>query len=425
MKPVFPGSFVILALSVALTLVLFSMRVIQPDWYRARVGRMAVLVTFSGMLAGIVFWATGRAIGSAALVHAGAAITYVGVFVTLPTALVMPIAAAIDRLGMRLLRARAVPEEPPQAVAKISRRSVLRLGTAALPTAVGAAGASGFFQASGAPKLPIVRLAYPDLHPDLEGLRILQLSDLHLGACLGLDDLRRALETARRHAPDLIVLTGDLADDVNLIPDALRLVAGAGARYGAMAVLGNHEYLHDIDVTRPMFEESPVPLLVDDGRSLRIGRATLFVGGADDPVAFRGDIAQLVAPSIAAAASACPRTCDFRLLLCHRPEGFGPANEHGFDLTLSGHTHGGQLGLFGRSILEQLRPGVGWWGNYAKKRPPQIAEAQRQAGPGGPSRLYTTSGFGHWFPFRVGCPTEMPLIVLSASTERAEVPRRV
>jgi predicted MPP superfamily phosphohydrolase len=208
------------------------------------------------------------------------------------------------------------------------------------------------------------------------------------------------------------VLTGDLADDPALIPGALELVKRAGARYGALASLGNHEYLHGIEVTRPKYEASPIPLLVSAGRTLSIGRARLFVGGSDDPVHMGGDIAWMLRPSIERAASHAPANADFRLLLCHRPEGHGPAADNGFDLTLSGHTHGGQIGLFGRSLMEKLRPGTGWWGTYARPRP-TLASARRTLLGTSPSRLYTTSGFGHWFPFRVGCPTEMPIVVLS------------
>lgn len=98
----------------------------------------------------------------------------------------------------------------------------------------------------------------------------------------------------------------------------------------------------------------------------------------------------------------------------------------GFDLTLSGHTHGGQLGLSGRSVLEMLRPGAGWWGTYARKRPDSVA-ARRTKLESTPSRLYTTSGFGHWFPSRLGCPTEMPIIVLERGQPeaRAAVARAV
>jgi predicted MPP superfamily phosphohydrolase len=260
--------------------------------------------------------------------------------------------------------------------------------------------------------MPVVTMRYANLHPDLEGFRILHLSDLHLGACLGLDDLKHGLEAAfAAQRPDLVVVTGDIADDPELLPGAMDLVARAAARYGALASLGNHEYLHGIEITRPKLEASDVPLLVSSGRTITVGRARLFVGGADDPVHMGGDIAWMLHPSIERAAAAAPRDADFRLLLCHRPEGFGPATELGFDLTLSGHTHGGQLGLFGRSLLEKVRPlpDATWWGRHEKKRPSRGLGSPDRASP---ARLYTTSGFGHWFPFRVGCPTEMPLVVL-------------
>jgi uncharacterized protein len=68
-----------------------------------------------------------------------------------------------------------------------------------------------------------------------------------------------------------------------------------------------------------------------------------------------------------------------------------------------GHTHGGQIGLFGRSAFEALAPELHLWGTYAR----------------GESRLYTTSGFGHWFPFRLGCPTEAPILELVREPDAA------
>lgn len=67
------------------------------------------------------------------------------------------------------------------------------------------------------------------------------------------------------------------------------------------------------------------------------------------------------------------------------------------DLTLAGHAHGGQIGFNGHSAFERIWPDQYLWGPYSVGR----------------SRLYTTSGFGHWFPFRVNCPTEAPLIELA------------
>jgi uncharacterized protein len=433
MFPVIPGSFTSIVVLVMMVLVLFAMRVVQPQWWHSRSARIGVLVTFGGMLIGLAVWTAGRATDNHSMVRAGAGAAYVGVLVFFPAALVMPVAAALDRVLTFVVRKRtpragtsSAPAAPAAIAAtarsRISRRDVVRFGSASLPAMAALTGASGFVEAKRDASMPLIRLRYPNLHPDLEGFRILQLSDVHLGACLGIDDLVRGLAKARAQRPDLIVLTGDIADDISLIPEALRLVSEVGARYGAFASLGNHEYLHDITKTRPLYEASPIPLLVGSGRAIRVGRATLFVGGADDPVHMAGDIPWFLTPSIEAAAAIAPPHADFRLLLCHRPEGFGPATENGFDLSLAGHTHGGQLGMFGRSVLEKLKPGIGWWGTYSKKRPDPSERSSpstpRNPGPGGASRLYTTSGFGHWFPFRLGCPTEMPLIVLEGGKDR-------
>ena len=422
MWPVIPPRDALLLVGVMFVAVMASVRLLQPEWWKARGVRAFVLVAFAGMLSGLALWMAGLRLERFSLVLQGAGITYIGILVLAPAALVLPISALFDRGLMFATRPRTPvaalpPVAPPLAAGRrMSRRGLIRAGAASLPALAAATGASGFATAQARPRMPVVRMRYEGLHPDLEGFRILHLSDLHLGACLGLDDLAKGLEAAlAAQRPDLIVLTGDLADDASLIPGALELVARAAARHGALASLGNHEYLHDIAVTRPHYDASKIPLLVSSGRTLQVGRARLFVGGADDPVHIGGDIAAMLTPSIERAARLAPNQADFRLLLCHRPEGLGPAAANGFDLTLSGHTHGGQLGLFGRSLFEHLRPGTSWWGTYESARP-DTAAARRSALARSPSRLYTTSGFGHWFPFRLGCPTEMPLIVLEGGS---------
>ena len=86
----------------------------------------------------------------------------------------------------------------------------------------------------------------------------------------------------------------------------------------------------------------------------------------------------------------------FTVLLSHRAQAFDYAADLGTELTLSGHTHGFQMGLGGRSLFESLMPERYIWGHYSR----------------GESQLYTTCGVGHWLPFRLGCPPEAPLIVL-------------
>lgn len=162
--------------------------------------------------------------------------------------------------------------------------------------------------------------------------------------------------------------------------------AGAGLTYSAILI------------TAPAILVLPVTALTD-----RLLSRLLLRSPAPAP-----------APASALAASPAPAPASLAPL---PPPSLDPQSS-GFDLTLSGHTHGGQLGLSGRSVLEMLRPGAGWWGTYARKRPDSVA-ARRTKLESTPSRLYTTSGFGHWFPSRLGCPTEMPIIVLERGQPEA------
>lgn len=274
-----------------------------------------------------------------------------------------------------------------------ARRQFLRHAAAALPAgavAVGAAALTG----NDTTRIVEVPFKFRGLAPELDGLRILHLSDLHLGAGRTHQDLRALLDSLRPHPPDLIVLTGDVADKLDELVAALDIVTAFAPRLGVYAALGNHEYLNDIQQMLPAYQASSVRLLLNETASIPLGGATLFLAGVDDPV-FIGPAKPFYEKAISACAVGAPADA-FRLLLCHRPEGFEAASRNGFHLTLSGHTHGGQIGLLGRSAFEVLLGMPYLWGSYRR----------------GESRLYTTSGFGHWFPFRLNCPAEAPLVVL-------------
>jgi predicted MPP superfamily phosphohydrolase len=239
-----------------------------------------------------------------------------------------------------------------------------------------------------------VPLKFKDLPPALEGFRILHLSDLHLGAGPSVEDLRKLLDGLRAEPPDLIALTGDVADKLEELEAALALVTELAPRCGVYAALGNHEYLNDIARTLPAYRRSSVRLLINEASAIDCDGATLLIAGVDDPV-FVSRSRPFFARAVAQCAREAPASA-FRLLLCHRPEGFEAAATHGFHLTLSGHTHGGQLGLRGRSAFEVLLGVPYLWGTYRRDE----------------ACLYTTSGFGHWFPLRLNCPAEAPIIVL-------------
>jgi predicted MPP superfamily phosphohydrolase len=211
------------------------------------------------------------------------------------------------------------------------------------------------------------------------------------------------METAAAMKPDLVLMTGDISDDTEILPEALGLVTQLNPPAGVFACLGNHEYFRGLRRIRRIFDRSPIPLLVNAALPLKWRNTDLLVAGIDDPVRLNaGDYAFFKGAVDQALAGAPAR--DFTLLMSHRPSAFEYTPRAGVDLTLSGHTHGGQIGLAGRSVFEYLGgPGQFLWGEYAS----------------GAGRLYTSAGVGHWFPFRLGCPAEAPVLVLGGAPTTA------
>lgn len=194
--------------------------------------------------------------------------------------------------------------------------------------------------------------------------------------------------------PDLVALTGDYADDLDQLEPMLRAVAALRPRLGTYACLGNHEHHLDPARVRRTFARSDAVLLETEG--VHVPGTRLFVAGTGDVMGGEPDAfyRREVERAVRDAGSA-----DTVLLLAHRPDAFFAARDRGVGLTLSGHTHGGQIGWAGRSAVEGAL-GRAMWGIYGDAR----------------ARLYLTSGFGHWFRFRLGCPTEAPLLLLTPGT---------
>ncbi|WP_437663620.1 metallophosphoesterase [Sorangium sp. So ce1182] len=383
-----------------------SALLLARELFRRRAARALLGVAYAIPAVGLALWDAGREPWAGL----GVRLAWTALVVLAPASALLFVAALLFR-GLTALaalrrartadRARLADRARPAAQAAPapdgSRRALIQASLSFLPATAAAASLRGLAAAPDEPRVPLVRMRFRGLHPDLVGLKILQLSDLHLGVSKGVEHLEATLARVAPLAPDLIVLTGDVADDHGQLRAALDAVHRHRPRLGVFACLGNHEYLHDIRRTRPLYEQSPVPLLVDRGTTVAVGRARLYIAGADDPVVLGGEeLRSALERSVARCREGAPEEDAFRLLLCHRPEGFPFAARRGFHLTLAGHTHGGQIGLFGRSALQSIWPDEYLWGTYAR----------------GESRLYTTSGFGHWFPFRLGCPTEAPLLVL-------------
>ena len=189
------------------------------------------------------------------------------------------------------------------------------------------------------------------LDPSLDGLRIAQISDLHIGNGMEGQRLQRMVARTNAAGADLIVMTGDIFDrDPAYLEEGVRGLAGLTAPRGVYAIFGNHDCHLGLDTVEAAFARlAPhIRILRDDITALPVN-APLYLAGVDDP-GRRWHERGLRLPAIDALAKRRPDDGP-TLLLAHNPEVFAHVAELAFPLVLSGHTHGGQLALpFARSI---------------------------------------------------------------------------
>jgi len=212
----------------------------------------------------------------------------------------------------------------------ISRRS--RAG-AFLGTAAGAALGWGWFEA-GWVRLRTLELAVPDLPVELEGLRLVHLSDFHLGPpSRGRRAAEQAVAWASSREPDLVLVTGDLVSHPRGEP-VLRELLGRLPR--CYAILGNH----DVAVSRDPFSRSaglhdlsPARLLVDESETIELRGRGIQIAGLDPRTYRRGARPERLSDADA----------DFRILLSHYPTVLDRLPPGAFHLVLAGHMHDGQI----------------------------------------------------------------------------------
>ena len=375
--------------------VLLLLRFLNRNWWQHKLVRwLAYTLPLCGAL-GFTLWIFGTYRKIMALSNIGLTITLLAVITLLALILSLPI-SGIFNLAYRWAEKRALKKSVPVAenVDK-GRRLVLRNSAAIFPIMALSAGGGGLAGSYQQIRVYLLQLQFDNLPPELEGFRILHLSDSHLGIYKTLDDLEEVMTEAEKFNPDIVLYTGDVADNLTLLPEALKLAASSKAKYGAFACLGNHEYYRGINQVLKVFDDGPVQLMKNSGVSMSINGKNLYLAGVDDPATLGRDITQFLKTNVVESCKNAPSDA-FSILMSHRPEGFDVAAESGVNLVLSGHTHGGQVGLNGRSIWEVFAPSRYLWGKYARNG----------------SQMYLTSGIGHWLPFRLGCPPEAPIIEL-------------
>jgi len=237
------------------------------------------------------------------------------------------------------------------------------------------------------PHVRRVDVAIQDLDLSLEGLRIVQITDLHVGPTLGRRYVRRVVRLANQLSPDLVALTGDLVDGpVARLARHVAPLAGLAPAGRVFFVPGNHEYYSGAGPWLAHFRSLGFRVLLNAHETLTLRGARIVVGGVVDPAGAepRPDLA--AAPQEAAA---------FRLLLAHNPKLAPRAERAGFDLQLSGHTHAGQF--FPWTLAVHL------------VHAPHVAGLSRS----GRMQVYVSAGTGTWGPpVRFGSKPELTLIRL-------------
>jgi uncharacterized protein len=282
------------------------------------------------------------------------------------------------------------------AVLLASRSQAATLETAsaiAVPLLAVLATVVGFIDARRRPRVVDVEVPLPDLPPALDGFTIAQISDVHVGPTIKRDFVRGIVEIVNALGVDLVAITGDLVDgSVSQLAVHVEPLCRLRARHGAYFVTGNHEYYSGAAAWIAQLRLWGIHVLLNEHVVLSHEGASLLIAGVTDYSAHRFDPAHRSDPEIALAGS--PPELRPRVLLAHQPRTAAAAADAGFDLQLSGHTHGGQF----------------WpWNLFVRLQQPFTAGLHRL----GDLWVYTSRGSGYWGPpKRLGVPSEIARIRL-------------
>jgi hypothetical protein len=326
-----------------------------------------------------------------------------GFLIAIPLGLADRIARAARWVYQRIAQAgRALPLPNPVSLA---RRRFLERTALAMTAAPFVAGAYGAFYERLNLEISSRRIRIPRLPKAFAGFRIAQLSDIHIGPFMTAEEIRRYVGIANGLKPDLVALTGDFVTwDPSTQSAVVEALAEVKAPFGVYGCLGNHEMWARVEdsITR-LFARRDIHILRGERALIKSGSDVINLLGVDyqtrSPLGPRGQrlvreylqgVERLMAPGTA------------NILLSHNPNTFDRAAELGIDLSLAGHTHGGQV------TLEFVHPDLS---------PSRLITAYVRGcfeKPGG--QLYVNRGIGTIFvPIRFGAPPEVTVYELVRS----------
>lgn len=291
-------------------------------------------------------------------------------------------------------------------IVDMSRRKFVRTTTFALSSYAFIGAGLGVYKHD-AFRLEYKSINIPNLPPELKGTTVTLISDLHAGIYMNEKEMSEYADIMNNFGSDIICIPGDF---VNSNPDDARSVANAfkdlKAKHGIYGTLGNHDYFVNADeVANIISNESPVKMMRNAFETIKINGKELMVMGVEDTrdswAKLSGKVLGYIDSTISDAKKLHPNYDEIpKILLCHKPYGFDDIASRNIDLTLSGHTHGGQvvpikMGDFNLSFAGMLSKYIE--GLYTKDK----------------SSMYISRGIGTVaLPIRINCPPEITKITL-------------
>lgn len=327
--------------------------------------------------------------------------------------MVLPVsclALILYRSGRGIGRLFTRPQPTESATALPSRRNVLKAAAVAVPPLITAGGVVGSLNELGNFRVRRFDLRLPGLPKALDGMTIAHLSDFHVGRFMTPEMMRPVIDQTNEMKPDLVLITGDLIDYALVdLPPALkelsRLRPPGGIEGSVAMCIGNHDVIEDERTFINGVREAGIPLLVNETRTVHVRDHAIQLFGIDWAKRSRTVSADRNTAGLVRGAASVRDPNAFPILLAHHPHAYDEAVRQRFPLTLSGHTHGGQLMAtekFGAgSIMFRY-----WSGLYTKALNQQ---------PNG-SQMIVSNGIGNWFPLRINAPAELIQLTLHPET---------
>jgi predicted MPP superfamily phosphohydrolase len=279
----------------------------------------------------------------------------------------------------------------PDESVDLQRRGFLAVIAMTLGSAV-----IGISQAIRGPRLFEVNIPIANLPQELVGFRIAQITDLHVGPTIGRNYARQVVNMVNGLQPDMIALTGDFVDgSVSQLKTAIEPIAALKAKHGVFFVTGNHEYYWGVDDWIKVFRDFGARILLNEHVVIDEKGQKIVIAGVTDHSA--GNMAEGHRSDPKKAIEGAPEDA-VKILLAHQPASYKGASEAGFDLQLSGHTHGGQF--FPWNIVVK----------FAQRYYKGLNKHEKMW-------IYVSRGTGYWGPpHRFTVPSEISLLKLVRPT---------